>query len=118
MIHVNDIEEHLARGDIRSLETDFRALVSFPKEEEIEGVDNTAALSALLMKVAAALVGDQSIMPEGSVVAIMDAIAGWFTLADRTYASGALAVLQYPEQWDLAFVNAFEGLTSVQKGSS
>jgi hypothetical protein len=59
--------------------------------------------------VAAALVDDQSIMPEASVFAIMDAVAGWFTLADRTYASGALAVLEYPEQWDLAFSNAFDG---------
>jgi hypothetical protein len=52
VIHVNDIEEDLARLDVRSVETDFRALVG---------------------------------------------------------ASGALAVMEYPEQWDLAFSNAFDG---------
>jgi hypothetical protein len=34
MIHVADIEEDLARGNIRNLETDFCALVGFPKEEQ------------------------------------------------------------------------------------
>jgi hypothetical protein len=43
VIHVNDIEEDLTRLDVRGLETDFRALVSFPKDEQVEGADSPTA---------------------------------------------------------------------------
>ena len=104
MIHVADIEEDLARSDIRSLETAFRALVSYPREETIEGADSAHHLSELLNRVAEALQFDTSLMPH-ETFDILDEVMQRELLPKFSgdYASGSAVVRNHRDHFQEQF---------------
>ncbi|PWE52764.1 hypothetical protein DEM27_28580 [Metarhizobium album] len=87
-MYMTDIENDIANRDSRGMEDAFRALVGWPKEDDIHGA-TAESLSNALEAICAALVGDDSIMP-GDTVDIIAATIG--EPIGGTYADGADAV--------------------------
>ena len=100
-MHVADIEEDIASGDIRGIEDTFRALVGWPNEAKIEG--GTRALRRALRLCCLNLHGDDSIMPSGTAELIAEQ-------SDEpvgvTYQDGAKAVLESIGYWTMRISTA------------
>ncbi|MBY2921049.1 hypothetical protein HF259_06295 [Rhizobium leguminosarum] len=95
MMHITDINHDIARGDIRGIEEAFRALIAWPKEEEIRGA-TPITLKRALKAACEALEGDPSIMPRAVLEPISEA-AG--EAVGATYGEGATAVLDRLTYW-------------------
>ncbi|MEF2551337.1 hypothetical protein VQ042_08155 [Aurantimonas sp. A2-1-M11] len=95
-MNVTDIEDDIARGDIRGIEDGFRALVGWPNEAEIGG--GTQALRKALRLCCLNLENNQSIMPAETAEAISEA-AG--EPIGNTYHDGASAVLDRITYWTM-----------------
>jgi hypothetical protein len=93
-LHLTDIKSALEGGHISDIEDAFRALVGWPNEEEIIGVDANTRCT-LLGAVCDSLRGDDRLMPADIVTIIEDAGG----LRGGTYQNGADAVLSDLEYW-------------------
>ncbi|GJE44800.1 hypothetical protein [Methylobacterium soli] len=61
-MHIKDIPDMVASGNIHEIERAYRALVGYPSEEEIAGA-STKSLVAALDRVSMALLSDFEVMP-------------------------------------------------------
>ena len=107
MLYQEDIKEAFYRKDPRAIEETFRALVGYPKEDDVEEPD-----TELLIECCRALAGDDSIMPSGTIDAINDvtrAEAGEGLLYGSTYATGAGRVWKEIERFAPLFGEARNG---------
>lgn len=102
MIHLSDINEDIARGDVAGIENAFRALVGWPNEDDIGGATRDG-LRVALKDVCEALIGDERIMPGETASLIADVND---ELVDGTYSAGADAVLATLGYWNIRFQTA------------
>lgn len=99
MIYAVDLEIALARGTGSDTEDAFRALVGYPKEEEME---RSAATPSMLRAVCRALDGSERIMPSGTIEVIndrTDAEGEDALLYGSSYGTGAARVLETTEEF-------------------
>jgi PAS domain-containing protein len=94
-IHLQDTKAAIERGNLSQIEDAFRALVGWPKEEEIVGADADARCS-LLEEVCQALKRDDRQMP-GDIVTIIEETR--CKLRSGSYRHGAGAVLADLDHW-------------------
>lgn len=107
MLYQEDLAEAFYRKDIRAIEEAFRALVGYPKGQNIETPD-----TALLIECCRGLAADDSIMPSGTIDAINDVLradAGEGLLYGCTYATGAGRVWKEIERFSPMFGEATNG---------
>ncbi|TBH09923.1 hypothetical protein [Rhizobium leguminosarum] len=95
MMHITDINHDIARGDIRGIEEAFRALIAWPKEEEIRGA-TPSTLKRALKAACEALEGDPGIMPRAILELVSEASG---EPVGATYGEGATAVLDRLTFW-------------------
>ena len=100
-MHIADIENDLAAGDVRGIEDAFRALVGWPNETRIEG--GPRALRKALRLCCLNLHGDDSIMPSGTVELIAEQSE---EPVGATYQDGAEAVLKSIGYWTMRISTA------------
>lgn len=98
-MYMTDIENDIAIRDNRGMEDAFRALVGWPKEDDIHGA-TAESLGNALEAICAALAGDGSIMP-GDTVDIIAATIG--EPIGGTYADGAEVVLGHLDVFKARF---------------
>ena len=94
-IHLHDTNAAIERGQVSQIEDAFRALVGWPKYDEITGGD-AMERRAILRPVCEALLHDDRQMPGDIVTIFEDAEAD---LQDASYRAGAAAVLADLEFW-------------------
>ncbi|HMO30067.1 hypothetical protein [Enterovirga sp.] len=100
MIYGEDLDLALARGMTSDIEDAFRALVGYPKEDDVEA---SAATLASLRACCHALEGSERIMPSGTIDTIndrTDAEGENVLLHGSTYGTGAARVLEAIEEFD------------------
>lgn len=98
-MHITDINHDIARGDMRGIEDAFRALIVWPKEEEIRGA-TPITLQRALKAACEALEGNSSIMPRVILELISEATG---ESVGATYGEGATAVLDRLTFWLVQF---------------
>ncbi len=94
MQHKTDIEAAIQAGRVSDIEDAFRALVNWPGEDEIVGLEGMSDAMLLLVATAQRIVDldDRRIMPAEIFDLIRDLPHGE-SLAGGTYSAGAEAVL-------------------------
>lgn len=100
-MHIADIENDLAAGDIRGIEDAFRALVGWPNEAKTEG--GTRTLRKALRLCCLNLHGNDSIMPSGTAELIAEQSDEPIGV---TYHDGAAAVLERTGYWTMRISTA------------
>ena len=105
MIHVRTVEDNLALKNILGLEAAFRALVGYPKEELIDGIDDADILADLLYRVASALASDLSEMPHATLDVINKVVRCELKPSvTGDYASGSTVVREHKKHWHGIFL--------------
>lgn len=105
-MHINEVRQHIANGDLREIERAYGVLVGYPKEETITWPSpgpSAEALIAALAAVCDVLANDDSIMPSGTCDA-----AGLDV--GSTYAQGAMDFFDHRSWWAEQFQSRVAGL--------
>ena len=106
MLHSFDIEMDVRAGNLSGIEDAFRALVNWPGEDRIEGVDTVDHATELLEMVATnlELLQDARAMP-GDIVEVLrqERRGGGAQLSGGTYKAGAAFVLGHFDWWRALF---------------
>ncbi|WP_237477189.1 hypothetical protein [Lichenibacterium dinghuense] len=102
MLHRDDIEADLARGDPEDLRDAFDRLVAWDGASAIAGVATAGELMALFERVCAAIRGDDGRVPADTVRALLRGRAGE-AAAVGTYDGAARFALAARRTWWPAF---------------
>lgn len=108
----SDIEEDVKTGNLTGIENAFRALVNWPYEDTIKGVETVEGAMDLLEGVATSLAwfSDTRAMP-GDIVEVLrqERRGRGAQLSGSTYKAGANLVLEHIEWWRALFARTLPG---------